>query len=455
MKTHLAAATLVAALTAAPAAAATIEEIAVAMGTNRLDSLHISGEGKYYNVGQAFRAGGPWPEFRMIRYSRAEDYGAAGIAYDMTYLSGPNEQRRAGGLRGDRFWNLSGVPAGLPALQHDLATSPHGIVKAALAGKVAVAGASFEIARAGSFRAKATVNAENLVETVESWINNPVLGDMPVVTRFSDYKDFGGVMVPTQVTQTAGGLASFALSVADAKPNAGRVEVPADAPPPSAPGPVRLDKAADGVWFLTGGSHNSIAIEMADHVIVYEGPLGDARAGAVIEAVRGAIPGKPIRAVVVSHHHFDHSGGLRAFAAEGIAIAAPAAAAEFFAKAYAAPRTLAPDRLARSGREASFIVVGARHEFRDATRTFEVHELKGNPHAEGLMIGYLPKEKILMVADAFSPRQPITRTPDRLNPSTVNLWENVKRLELDVETVLPIHGRMVKVDELKLEVGAN
>jgi glyoxylase-like metal-dependent hydrolase (beta-lactamase superfamily II) len=82
-----------------------------------------------------------------------------------------------------------------------------------------------------------------------------------------------------------------------------------------------------------------------------------------------------------------------------------------------------------------------------------VHALKENVHAEGFVIGYLPNEKILIVADAFSPRAPVTQTPATINPATRNLWENVTRLKLDVQTVLPIHGRAVKVDELRLEAG--
>jgi glyoxylase-like metal-dependent hydrolase (beta-lactamase superfamily II) len=81
--------------------------------------------------------------------------------------------------------------------------------------------------------------------------------------------------------------------------------------------------------------------------------------------------------------------------------------------------------------------------------------LKGSVHAEEFIIGYLRKEKILIVADAFSPRAPITQTPANINPNTKNLWENIDRLKLDIQTVLPIHGRMVKVDELKLEAGVH
>jgi glyoxylase-like metal-dependent hydrolase (beta-lactamase superfamily II) len=217
---------------------------------------------------------------------------------------------------------------------------------------------------------------------------------------------------------------------------------------------VKVEKAADGVWHIAGGSHHSVAVEMADHVVLIEAPLGDGRVVPVIDAVKKTIPGKPIRAVVATHHHFDHSGGLRAAAAEDLTIISHGSNQAYFREAYAAPRTLAPDRLSRSGKTAKFQPVDDKLVLGDATRTLEIHHVKGNPHVVGLLIGYLPKEKILVVADAFSPRAPITKTPERINPNTANLWSNITELKLDVETVVPIHGRIAKVGELKLEAGA-
>jgi glyoxylase-like metal-dependent hydrolase (beta-lactamase superfamily II) len=455
----LCALTALAVAVALPAGAATLDEISTAMGSARLDTLSICGEGKSFSVGQAFRAGGSWPEFNLVRYSRSDDYAAAALAYDITLqpVAGGPENRRAGGIKGEQTWVTAGTPFGAAGLQHELAISPHGIVKAALADKAPVQGSSFAIARPGKFNARATVNAQNLVEKVESWIANPVLGDMAVVTTYTDYKDFGGIKMPTKIMQTSGGHPSFSLSIAEVKPNAGPVvqPTPSGGAPPQPQTGVRVEKAAEGVWFITGPSHHSVAIEMADHTLVYEGPQHDERSSAVIAAVRDAVPNKPIRAVIASHHHFDHSGGLRGFAAEGIPIVMTEGAKPFFEQAYAAPRTIVPDRLARSGRTAAFQTFRGKHVFADGTRTFELHELAGNPHAEGLTIGYLPREKILIVADAFSPRQPITQIPAQISPATANLWENLKRLNLEVDTVLPIHGRAVKVDELKMAAGVN
>ena len=241
--------------------------------------------------------------------------------------------------------------------------------------------------------------------------------------------------------------------MADVKVNAGSVA----APSPIAPAAIQVtvDQAAPGVWFVHGGSHHSVAIEMADHVVLFEAPLGDGRTNAVLEAVKKTIPAKPIRFVVPSHHHFDHSGGLRAAAAADAVIVVPERTRPFFEQAYAAPRTLNPDTLAKSGKQARFATYRDKHVLTDGTQTLELHVLRGNVHAEEFIVGYLPKDKILIVADAFSPRAPVTQTPANINPSTKNLWENIERLKLDVQTVLPIHGRMVKVDELKLEAGAH
>ena len=451
-----------------PDARADLDAVAQAMGVSKVDSIQVAGGGYSYSVGQAFQPGQAWPKLNLARFTRTDDYARNAHSFDYFVsraepqgggaIPPTGEVRRTGGVSGDQAWNVvypqgSAAQASAAAYQHDLWTSPHGIVKAAIADKAPMSGATFAIVREGRFRARATVNAANLVEKVESWMDNPVLGDMVVVTTYSDYKDHGGVKFPGRITQTAGGFPALELTVADVKVNAGSVA----APSPIAPAAIQVtvDQAAPGVWFVHGGSHHSVAIEMADHVVLFEAPLGDGRTNAVLEAVKKTIPAKPIRFVVPSHHHFDHSGGLRAAAAADAVIVVPERTRPFFEQAYATPRTLNPDTLAKSGKQARFATYRDKHVLTDGTQTLELHVLRGNVHAEEFIVGYLPKDKILIVADAFSPRAPVTQTPANINPSTKNLWENIERLKLDVQTVLPIHGRMVKVDELKLEAGAH
>jgi len=464
------------ALVLAPAAAtvspaATLDEVAAAIGTQKVETLQFTASGKYYFVGQSQQAGKAWPMVDLVRQTRTLDFKSGAMREDEVLAVGNNpffgqggipmtgERVRTYGINGNQAWMIVAPPIAqaspgmMATLNHDLWVDPVGIVKAAIEDKAAVEGSVFFVDRPGKFKARTTVNGQNLVEKIESWVNSPVLGDMAVVTTYADYKDFGGVKYPTRITRIAGGFPAIEASVSEVKINPGLM--PAPEPIASATNDVKVDKAADGVWYVTGGSHHSVAIEMADHVVLFEGPLGDGRVVPVIDAIKQSVPGKPIRTVVATHHHFDHSGGLRAAAAEDMTIVSHESNQAYLNEAYAAPRTLGPDRLSKSGKTAKFQPVGDKHVVSDATRTLEVHHVKGAPHVHGMLVGYLPKEKILLVADLFSPRAPITKTPEKINPNTASLWSNIVDLKLDVDTILPIHGRMVKVADLRMEVGAN
>ncbi len=210
---------------------------------------------------------------------------------------------------------------------------------------------------------------------------------------------------------------------------------------------------ADGVWFLSGGSHNSALIEMKDYVILVESPLNDDRAAAVLAEVKSLVPSKPIKYVVATHHHFDHSGGLRAIAAEGVTVIAHDANKAFLEKALAAPATVNPDRLAKSGKKGVVEGIRDKRVLTDGTRTVELLHIAGNTHHSGLIMAYLPKEKVLVEADAYTPLAANAPPPLAANPFTVNLAENLKRLNLTVDQVLPLHGRIVPIAELHKAIG--
>jgi glyoxylase-like metal-dependent hydrolase (beta-lactamase superfamily II) len=272
---------------------------------------------------------------------------------------------------------------------------------------------------------------------------------------YADYRDFGGVKFPTKIRQTYAGFPALELTVTEVKANvAADIAVPDTIKPAENPYTrVQSQKAADGVWYVAGGTHHSVVIEMSDHVIVVESPLNDDRALAVVKEARTLVPNKPIQYLVVSHHHFDHAGGVRAFAGEGVTLISHDASRAYLEKVAAAPATVAPDHLAKSGRKPTVEGVRDRRVLTDGTRIVEIRSITGIAHADDMLMVYLPKEKLLIEADAYTPPPPNAQP---LNPPSifnVSLVENIKSQGLVVDQVLPLHGRMVPIAELHRAAG--
>jgi glyoxylase-like metal-dependent hydrolase (beta-lactamase superfamily II) len=69
-------------------------------------------------------------------------------------------------------------------------------------------------------------------------------------------------------------------------------------------------------------------------------------------------------------------------------------------------------------------------------------------HSDTMLMVYMPKEKLLIEADAYTPLPPNTPPPSTPNANHVNLIDNIERLKLTVERILPLHGRVVPLSEL-------
>jgi len=220
---------------------------------------------------------------------------------------------------------------------------------------------------------------------------------------------------------------------------------------------VPTEKLADGIYLILGG-YASLAVDFKDYIVVIEGPQSEARATQVITEAKRLIPGKPIRYVVNTHHHIDHSSGLRTFVAEGATVVTHEINKAYFEKLFALPHTLAPDRLAREKRAPKFETVSEKKVLSDGTRVIELHRLRGSGHNEGLLVAYFPKEKILVEADAYNPpAQPNAPPPASVSPYVANLVESIDRLKLDVQRIIPVHypadNRHVSLAELMRVVG--
>jgi glyoxylase-like metal-dependent hydrolase (beta-lactamase superfamily II) len=186
-------------------------------------------------------------------------------------------------------------------------------------------------------------------------------------------------------------------------------------------------------------------VEFADHLAVIEAPQNEARSLAVIKEIRKSISKKPIRYIINTHHHFDHSGGLRTYVEEGATVVTSEINKAFYERVLSptAPRTLNPDSLALEKKKVPTLnieTVTDKKVLMDKQRTLELHLIKNSAHNDGILMAYLPAEKILVEVDVYTPPAPNAQPATAVNPNVTNLVENIERLKLDVDKILPLHG---------------
>jgi len=501
-----------------------------AMGGDTLKTIEIAGSGSSSLIGQQYSLDISWPQFEVADYTRAIDFDAKWSREDYTRRQGRfatfgrtpiAEEHVTSVVSGAYAWDirnntpvpltrpyLDGIPVG-ELRQLELAITPHGFLKAALAAtdataiRLALVGASdFGLSQfgrtvtivsftfLGKYKINGTINDENLVELVGTWIPNPVYGDMDYEMRYTQYKDFGGVKFPMLLhTHQADPRLNVAHNyyeyrVTSVKPNAPVAILPVPEvvrTATMAPARVESQRLAEGVWLLGGGTHNSLLVEFKDYVAVVEAPNNEARSLAVIAEAGRLVPGKLIRYVINTHHHFDHAGGLRTYLSQGTTIVTHESNKQYYLDILfdPGPRTLQPDRMAQyspmywiSRRPAPIETVAGeargtgKYVVTDGERILEVYhvqdmayELGDSSLAQGhhsidMLMAYLPKEKILVNADLYSPPAPGAQ-PAPPTAAMRTLFENIRKLKLAPAQHVPIHGRFGTNDEfMKMFAGA-
>jgi glyoxylase-like metal-dependent hydrolase (beta-lactamase superfamily II) len=457
-----------------------VQTAADTLKVSTIKTLQVTGSGANFSVGQNYTSSEAWPRVTVKNYTASIDYDAGSMRTELVRQMGAvmpqgggapffGEQRQNQLVSGTFAWNMGapgpngGPPMAQPtpdaAPERMLAVwaTPIGFVKAAMANNATTTasggGTDVSFTVNGKYKMEGTINAQGQVEKVRTWFDQPIVGDMLVETTYTDYKDFGGVTYPGHIVQTQDGFPSLDITVSAVTANpAVDIQVP-DNVRAFQPPPVRVEaqKLADGVYYLTGGTHHSLAIEMADHIVVVDTPNNQARGEAVLAKAKEMIPNKPIRYVVTSHHHWDHLGGIRAAIDEGATIVTHQSNEEFLQRVAKTQHTLAPDRQASSNKAVMIQTVGDDGRLTDGKRVIELHRLQDYGHTGDMLVVYLPKEKILGEPDAFTPpAQPGTALIPPAVPSAKALNDNIKRLKLDVRTIAPFHGnRMTTVAELE------
>ncbi len=297
-----------------------------------------------------------------------------------------------------------------------------------------------------SYTINGYIDDKHMVDRVETWLGENIMGDMHILATYSGWKDFGGVMAPAKIVQTRGGWPFFEVDVTAAKANPPDVASLAPAPPgrggrgggPPTPPPMTVtsEKLGDGLYRLTtgAGSYDSVIVEFKDYVMMLEAGQSVARAEAYVAETKKLMPNKPIRYVMNTHPHSDHTGGLPVLVAEGATVITQKNNVAFLSGALNTPRTLLDDPLAKNPRKARFEAVEEKRVYTDGTRTVEFYHVYPAPHSNGLIIAYIPKEKVLFQGDfSVVPGEPANDHVKALYPVLV-------RLNLDFNRYINVHA---------------
>lgn len=279
------------------------------------------------------------------------------------------------------------------------------------------------------------IGPTNLVEKVETWIDQPFMGDLEVMFSYTDYADAGGLKVPTRISQKNIGMEVYVVAPTLASANPPDLEQRlmegVTVKPAAPPAPAMMSiKLAEGVYRLTGG-YDALAVELKDQAVIIGGGRDESRALALLAETRRLFPGKPVKTIVSLHGHFDHAMVLPTFVSEGLTIYCDDSNQYFLEQSLLQPRTLLSDALAKTKKKPKIIGIQEKLVLGDETHSVELYHLRQIPHADGMLAAWLPKEKLLFVSDV---ELPVAGQPP--SPSLLAVLQNVDARALDVETFM-------------------
>jgi len=292
---------------------------------------------------------------------------------------------------------------------------------------------------------------------------DPIVGDSEIAQTYSNYRTIGKVKFPgARVLYNSGGIvqeAEFTDLQINTKPGDSVFQGPDGfeklAAGPATPPPPAVTKIADDVYMLNGlagGTHNIMFIAFNDHILVLEAPeqiFYGSNSVQAIAKIKETVPGKPIKYLVLTHHHSDHAGGFREYVAEGATIVTTPGNKSFLEKAAAVESTLLP-RVWSQNKLKIETLENKKRVFQDDKHVVELYDIGPNPHANEMIVAYLPKEKILFEADMLNPLA--NGTIPIAQDVTISFAERLQQLGLQIEKIYNVHGRPATPEELRASI---
>jgi len=344
----------------------------------------------------------------------------------------------------------------------DMLNNPVVLVRAALDRPLAVSNVrgqgALQLAditlRTGEALTLAIDNASGLPAWVRWMAHDENLGDVTFGTSFTGYLPVKGVMLPMgfntvidfrNVVQNKLYVDKYAIdeSIDDLSAPANvRSATALPAQPPS----VEATPVAKGVWLLHGaGGANSILFEFADHLTMFEAPTSQTWTRVLLDRARATVPGKPLTEVVVSHHHFDHTGGIRTAIAEGLTIVAHKGTEPLFREIAGRKGTIVPDALGPTPAPLKFKAVNDSLQLRDATMEVDLYHVVSSSHMAEALFAYVPSARLLVEGDFFDVGWELYWWQNMFA-------DNIAYRHLQVDTDVPVHGRVLPMTDVLRDI---
>jgi glyoxylase-like metal-dependent hydrolase (beta-lactamase superfamily II) len=457
-------ATLASACTQAPPEVQLVNDAAAALGGRdkilAIKTLTIEGEGTNPNLGQNPTPDADLPVWKVTGFKRTIDPANGRMRLEQTRTAQfpfalATVQKQNFGVDGDVGFNVG--PDGMATrvaemvardrrfemLHHPVVAVRAALESGAKLGNLHQLGAeqAVDVTTAKGDVLTLAVNATTKLPTrVVSMSYNTNLGDVAIETSFSGYEDVSGLKMPKRLTTK---IDKYVQADIDVSKNTidgavGDLAAPAQvqataAPPAIAPVTVDAQPIGKGIWWLAGsGNHRSVVFEFDDHLVLFEVPLNEVRSAAVIAKAR-SLSTKPLTHVIVSHHHFDHSGGLRVAVAEGLTIITHKGNEEFFKWLVERQHTIVPDALEKNRKPLKIETMDDTLTLKDKSMELQLYYVKGNVHAGTLIMGYVPRDRMLIQADLYDAGW-------LQHPWGDNYQQNVVDRKLRIDKAVPIHG---------------